>query len=93
MLVLTRRTNAHDAYRLLVATDSATLAATPRERKENELAGGATRDASTYLDELLARGPGAPGVTMAGSAERLVGVPETVSDSASILAADLLARV
>jgi hypothetical protein len=85
--------DAHDVYRLLVATDSATVATTLRRLKENDLAGGATRAALTYLDQLFARGPDALGATMAGRAEQLVGTPETVSASASILAADLLALV
>ena len=83
--------DAHDVYRLLVATDSATVAARLRQLREHELSGGVTRDALVYLQELFAAGPEALGSTMAGRAEQLVGSPATVSASSSVLAADLLA--
>ncbi len=85
--------DAHDVYRLLVATDSATVAATLRLLRENDLSGGATREALAYLEQLFAAGPDALGAAMAGRAEQLVGAPATVSASASVLAADLLALV
>jgi len=83
--------DAHDVYRLLVATDSATVAARLRQLREHELSGDVTRDALVYLQELFAAGPEALGSTMAGRAEQLVGSPTTVSASSSVLAADLLA--
>jgi hypothetical protein len=85
--------DAHDVYRLLVGTDSATIAATLRQLQANDLSGSATRMALTYLAQLFAKGPHALGATMAGRAEQLVGAPETVSASASVLAEDLLALV
>ena len=78
-------------YRLLVATESATVAATLRQLREHELCARVTRDALIYLQHLFAAGPNALGSTMAGRAEQLVGSPETVSASTSVLAADLLA--
>ena len=83
--------DAHDVYRVLVATDSATVAARLRQLREHELSGGVTNDALVYLQQLFAAGPDALGSAMAGRAEQIVGAPATVSSSASVLAADLLA--
>jgi hypothetical protein len=83
--------DAHDVYRLLVATDSAAVAATLRQLRAHELSGRITRDAVIHLLQLFAAGPDALGSTMAGRAEQLVGSPATVSASVSVLAADLLA--
>jgi hypothetical protein len=83
--------DAHDAYRLLVATESAPMAATLRQLRENELCDRVTNQALMYLDQLFAAGPEALGATMAGRAEELVGDPATVSASAAVLAAELLA--
>ena len=83
--------DAHDVYRLLVATESAAVATTLRQLREHELSDRVTRDALSYLLKLFAAGPDALGSTMAGRAEQLVGSPATVSASASALAADLLA--
>ena len=82
--------DAHDVCRLLVATDSATVAARLRQLREHELSRGVPRDALVYLQELFAAWPEALGSTMAGRAEQLVGSPATVSASSSVLAADLL---
>ena len=83
--------DAHDVYRLLVATESEAVAAMLRQLREHQLSGAVTRDALVYLHQLFAAGPDASGSTMAGRAERLVGSPATVSASASALAADILA--
>lgn len=83
--------DAHDVYRLLVATESAQMAATLRQLSENELCGRVTNEALMYLDQLFAAGPEALGAMMAGRAEELVGDPATVSASAAVLAAELLA--
>lgn len=82
--------DAHDVFRLLVATESAAIAATLRQLRENEFCGEVTKQALIYLKELFAAGPDALGAMMAGRAEQLVGDPATVSASASVLAADLL---
>jgi len=83
--------DAHDVYRLLVATESAPMAATLRRLREHELCERVTHDALVYLEQMFAAGPEALGSTMAGRAEQLVGDPATVRASASALAADLLA--
>lgn len=83
--------DAHDVYRLLVATESAQMAATLGRLRENALCDRVTKDALVYLEQLFAVGPRALGATMAGRAEELVGDPATVSAAASALAGDLLA--
>lgn len=85
--------DAHDVYRLLVATESAPLAATLRQLREHELCGQVTNQALEYLRELFAAGTDATGAMMAGRAEELVGDPAIVSASAAVLAADLLAHL
>jgi len=83
--------DAHDVYRLLVATESAQMAATLGRLREHELCERITKDALVYLEQLFAVGPRALGATMAGRAEELIGDPATVSAAASALAGDLLA--
>lgn len=85
--------DAHDLYRLLVATDTDELAATIAQLKRDELAGKATTHAIEYLRVLFADGPDALGAVMAGRAEQLVGEPAVVSAAAAALAADLLAAL
>jgi hypothetical protein len=84
--------DAHDLYRLLVATDTDELAATITQLQSDELAGKATTHAVEYLRVLFADSPDAPGAMMAGRAEHLVGEPAVVS-AAAALAADLLAAL
>lgn len=85
--------DAHDVYRLLVATETADLADRLRWLAAHELAGAATRAALGWLDELFARGPDAVGATMAGRAEELVGDPAVVAASTAALADDLVAAI
>jgi hypothetical protein len=85
--------DAHDLYRLLVATDTHKLAATIAELQRDELAGKATTHAIEYLRVLFADGPDALGAVMAGRAEQLVGEPVVVSAASAVLAADLLAAL
>jgi hypothetical protein len=85
--------DAHDAYRLLVAIDTPTLAGSLTSLLDDPLAGPVTLAAVGYLDDLFAAGPDAPGSLMAGRAEHLVGNPATVSASAAILAQDLVAAL
>ena len=85
--------DAHDLYRLLVATDTPELAATIDQLQRDELAGEATTHAIEYLRVLFADGPDALGAMMAGRAEQLVGEPAVVSAAAAALAADLLAAL
>ena len=85
--------DAHDIYRLLVATETPELAATIRRLIADELSHNVTSKALEYMQQLFAAGPDALGSTMAGRAEEGVGQPETVSASVSFLAQDLLSAV
>ncbi len=84
--------DAHDIYRLLVATDAVEVATRLGELAADELCGTATRTALNYLRELFAS-PTALGPTMAGRAEQLVGDPVVTGASAALLAADLIAAI
>lgn len=81
--------DAHDVYRLLVAVDTAALAARLNSLADDELAGTATRQALDYLRELFDSAE-ALGAVMAGRAEELVGDPAVVSAATAALADDLL---
>jgi hypothetical protein len=85
--------DAHDIYRLLVATDTGSLSRTLADLRKDELAGATTTEAIHYLDQLFASGPDALGSTMAGRAEELVGDPAIASAAVSALAADLVAAL
>lgn len=85
--------DAHDIYRLLVAIDTNTLAATLQDLRASDLAGPVTEQALVHLDDLFAAGPDALGCTMAGRAEEGIGEPATVSASVGVLAADLLQQM
>jgi hypothetical protein len=82
--------DAHDVYRLLVATETASLATTLHKLFEDDFSASATKVAMDFLEELFASGPDALGATMAGRAEEIFGNAATVSAAASILAADVL---
>ena len=82
--------DAHDLYRLLIATRTENLAHTLRQLQNDPLAGPTTHQALTYLADLFAPGPDAVGAMMAGRAEQGIGDPLTVATSAAILASDLL---
>ncbi|MBB5786045.1 GSU2403 family nucleotidyltransferase fold protein [Jiangella mangrovi] len=84
--------DAHDIYRLLVATETPDIAATVRELLSDELSQEVTTRALNYLKDLFAS-PEALGSTMAGRAEEGVGQPDTVSVSVSFLAQDLLSAL
>jgi Nucleotidyltransferase len=84
--------DAHDIYRLLVATDAVEVATRLGELASNEFCGAATRTALDYLQELFAS-PTALGPTMAGRAEQLVGDPIVTGASAAVLAADVIAAI
>jgi hypothetical protein len=85
--------DAHDLYRLLVAVDTAELAATVSRLLGDRFSAAATERALAYLEELFAAGPTATGSAMAGRAEEGVGEPAIVAASVSALAADLVAAV
>ena len=84
--------DAHDIYRLLVATETADLAETIQRLHADEVSRGATTQALGYLEQLFASAD-ALGATMAGRAEEGVGQPDTVSASVSLLAQDLLSAL
>ena len=85
--------DAHDVYRLLVATDPSSLAATLRELLVSPLAATVTADAVRFLETLFAAGPGALGSRMAGQAEADVGDPAATAQAAAFLASDVLQEV
>lgn len=85
--------DAHDIYRLLVAVDTASIAATLRALLNDPLSGPATSYALDQLDVLFAQGPKSLGSTMAGRAEEGIGDPATVALAVSPLAADILTEM
>lgn len=85
--------DAHDIYRLLVATKTPDLAETMQHLLADELSHvKATTQALRYL-RLLLQPQDTLGATMAGRAEEGVGQPDTVSASVSFLAQDLLSEL
>ena len=82
--------DAHDIYRLLVATPTETLVRDIARLLVDELAGETTMQAVDFLRKDFAAGPTALGSMMAGRTEEGVGAPETVALQTSILASDLL---
>ncbi len=85
--------DAHDLYRILVATDTEVLASDIARLLGEELSRDPTIAALDFVRELFAPGPEALGSQMAGRTEEGVGEPVTVALQASILAADLLAAL
>ena len=84
--------DAHDIYRLLVATDPVAVATRLGELAADELCCADTGTAIDYLRELFAR-PTALGPTMGGRAEQLIGDPVITGASAAVLAADLIQAI
>lgn len=82
--------DAHDLYRILVATDTEVLAADITRLLADDLSRDPTTVALDFVRELFASGPDALGSQMAGRTEEGIGEPITVAQQASILAADLL---
>jgi len=82
--------DAHDLYRILVATPTSELASRFKMLRTNDLAGAVTEEAIALLESLFADGPTALGSMMAGRTEEGIGEPETVSNQVSILATDLV---
>jgi hypothetical protein len=86
--------DAHDVYRLLVATtDMTALGATFQRLLVNPDAGSVTQRAIDHLPVLFADGPDAIGSIMAGRAEEGIGDPELVAASVAALAADLFRSI
>jgi hypothetical protein len=84
--------DAHDIYRLLVATETDALARRLSALIADELAGTATGTALNHLRGLFS-GPAALGPTMVGRSEELTGDPAIATASATFLAQDLLAAI
>jgi hypothetical protein len=82
--------DAHDVYRLLVATETAELAERLAALGEDELAGEPSRLAVAYLRQLFGGEGDGLGAAMAGRAEELVGDPALVAGAVTALAGDLL---
>ena len=85
--------DAHDLYRLLVATPTSRLVADFERLFADEVAGEVTAAAIALLQEHFAAGPEAIGSRMAGRTEEGIGEPATVARQTSILAADLVAAL
>lgn len=85
--------DAHDSYRLLVATGTPELADSVRRLLADDISREVTRRALELLREHYAAGADAVGAMMAGRAEEGVGEPDVVAASVSILAQDLLAEL
>lgn len=84
--------DAHDVYRLLVATETPDLADSVRRLRADGVAGDVTAQGLIYLSQLFASAD-ALGAMMAGRAEEGVGEPDVVSASVSVLAQELLSAV
>ncbi|MGV9778738.1 hypothetical protein [Streptosporangium sp. NPDC003464] len=82
--------DAHDAYRILIDSDTAELATTFTLLARDPISSKVTKQAVEQLATLFAAGPDALGSTMAGRAEEGIGEPETVALATSLLAADLV---
>lgn len=85
--------DAHDFYRLLIATETADIATTFGRLLDDPISRTVTCEAIDAMPELFADGPDAVGSLMAGRAEEGIGDPAGVSVSTALLAADLLNTV
>lgn len=86
--------DAHDIYRLLVATtDMPALGASFQRLLSEPVSKTVTQQALDWLPPLFADGPDALGSVMAGRAEDGIGDPDLVAASVAALAADVLAVV
>lgn len=82
--------DAHDAYRILRATETNHLGGSFARLLADTFSADATRESLVYLGDLFAAGPDALGALMAGRAEEGVGDPAQVSAAVSFLASDLM---
>jgi hypothetical protein len=85
--------DAHDIYRLLVAIDTVSIAATLNMLMGDPVSGPATGYALEQLEVLFAAGPESLGSVMAGRAEEGIGDPVTVALAVSLLAADIVTEI
>jgi hypothetical protein len=82
--------DAYDIYRLLIAIDTESLAASLARLLGDRLADVVTAAALEHLLHLFAAGPEALGSAMAGRTEEGIGEPAVVAASCAALASDLL---
>lgn len=82
--------DAHDIYRLLTAIETAPLTSGLGRLLTHPFSRAATASALDHLEALFAAGPDAPGSSLAGSAEELLGSPDVVAATCAALAGDLL---
>lgn len=85
--------DAHDIYRLLVATSTSALAESLEILLRDDVSRIVTETAVAALEDLFAAGPESLGSLMAGRAESVVGDPTQTAVASSILASDLLAAL
>ena len=86
--------DAHDVYRLLVATtDMTALGSSFQRLLFDPVSKTVSKQALDWLPVLFADGPDALGSVMAGRAEEGIGDPDLVAASVAALAADVLAAV
>jgi hypothetical protein len=85
--------DAHDIYRLLVATPEAELAASLARLAEAPVSGTSTVQAVEWFEELFGGGPESEGCRMAGATEEGVGDPDVVALSTFALAERVLAAM
>jgi hypothetical protein len=82
--------DAHDCYRIFVATETEELVPTFKRLLDDDLTRDVTREALIGIQTLFADGISAEGSVMAGRAEEGIGQPDQVALSTSVLAKDLL---
>ena len=85
--------DAHDVYRILIDTETRTLALTIHGLLYEKVCAAVTEEAKAQLLVLFADGPHATGSAMAGRAEEGIGEPEVVARQVAILADDLLRAI
>jgi hypothetical protein len=85
--------DAHDIYRILIDTETETLAGDLRRLLSDDLAGDTTAQALEFLRVHFAAGSDAIGSMMAGRTEDGVGEPAIVAAQTAILSSDLLAAL
>jgi len=86
--------DAHDVYRLMVASHADELADSLNVLLTSAIAGEVTRDGLRALDDLFCQsGAESTGAVMAGRAEELVGEPAVVAAASAALAADIRAAL
>ncbi|MCT7294182.1 hypothetical protein NVV99_25155 [Rhodococcus sp. PAE-6] len=81
--------DAHDVYRMLVASDPDNLADTFHQLLDDPISAATTEQALTWLPEIFGS-PSAIGAVMAGQAEEGIGNPGQVSINTSLLAVELM---